>query len=96
MNYQTDTLKLDASLCTGWGLCQEVCPHAVFGREGRLAKIANPERCMECGACQRNCAAGAIQVETGVGCAAAIISGALRGTAPECGCSDKKSGCGCG
>jgi NAD-dependent dihydropyrimidine dehydrogenase PreA subunit len=93
MNYQTDTLKLDASLCTGCGLCQEVCPHAVFSLENRKAKITSPGRCMECGACMRNCVPGAVKVETGVGCAAALISGALRGTEPTCGCADKKTCC---
>ncbi len=30
---------------------------------------------MECGACARNCEPGAIQVQAGVGCAAAVILG---------------------
>ncbi|MBW8010315.1 MAG: hypothetical protein FVQ83_03600 [Chloroflexi bacterium] len=33
---------------------------------------------MECGACQMNCPFGAIQVDSGVGCAQAIIAAALR------------------
>jgi NAD-dependent dihydropyrimidine dehydrogenase PreA subunit len=93
MSYGTDSLKLENAKCTGCGYCLEVCPHAVFVWEGRRAKIANPERCMECGACQRNCAPGALAVATGVGCAAAIISGALRGTEPTCGCGDNKNSC---
>jgi hypothetical protein len=40
---------------------------------------------MECGACSLNCPAAAITVSAGVGCAAAIIIGKLRGTAPTCG-----------
>jgi formate hydrogenlyase subunit 6/NADH:ubiquinone oxidoreductase subunit I len=53
---------------------------------------------MECGACQKNCPVAAIQVETGVGCASAMIRGALTGKEPSCGCSDEgnSSGCGCG
>jgi ferredoxin len=34
---------------------------------------------MECGACQLNCPTGAIAVDSGVGCAAAMIASALRG-----------------
>jgi NAD-dependent dihydropyrimidine dehydrogenase PreA subunit len=97
MNALITSLKLDLGKCTGCGLCQEVCPHAVFVLENRKARIHLPQACMECGACQRNCAAGAIQVDTGVGCAAALISGALKGTEPECGCSSNPSNnCGCG
>jgi hypothetical protein len=48
---------------------------------------------MECGACARNCAAGALTVKAGVGCAAAVISGAIRGGEPTCGC-DSNSCCG--
>jgi Fe-S-cluster-containing hydrogenase component 2 len=45
---------------------------------------------MECGACRMNCPLGAIQVSSGVGCAAAIISG-MRGK--NAGCADA---CSCG
>jgi hypothetical protein len=34
---------------------------------------------MECDACQLNCLYQAIQVESGVGCASAMIGAALRG-----------------
>jgi hypothetical protein len=40
---------------------------------------------MECGACMRNCASGAVRVTAGVGCAAAVIGGLIRGTAASCG-----------
>jgi hypothetical protein len=52
---------------------------------------------MECGACARNCASGAIAVKAGVGCAAAIIGGMLRGTEASCGCgnaAERGSSCG--
>jgi Fe-S-cluster-containing hydrogenase component 2 len=41
----------------------------------RKASIIRREHCMECGACRMNCAAGAIQVKSGVGCVAAVING---------------------
>ena len=47
---------------------------------------------MECGACAVNCAFGAISVNTGVGCAAAISHGKLHGTEPSCGCGGFREG----
>jgi hypothetical protein len=41
---------------------------------------------MECGACAMNCQTGAVTVKSGVGCAAGIINGLLRGTEPTCDC----------
>ncbi len=81
-----ETLSLDRALCTGCRECIEVCPHAVFDMEGGKATIADRLSCMECGACMKNCAAGAIKVKAGVGCAAAVIQGMLRGTEPTCSC----------
>ena len=81
-----NTLRYDAHLCTGCGACVNVCPHAVFTMNGRLAQLARPDACMECGACRVNCPFGAIQVDSGVGCAAAIIHAALTGQKdPTCG-----------
>jgi NAD-dependent dihydropyrimidine dehydrogenase PreA subunit len=82
------TLELDADKCVGCGRCLEVCPHAVFAVEDRRARIRSRDDCMECGACAKNCPAGAISVNPGVGCAAAVISGKLKGTGPTCGCAD--------
>jgi hypothetical protein len=42
---------------------------------------------MECGACQVNCPTHAIAVESGVGCAAAMICAALTGQ-KEATCGD--------
>jgi NAD-dependent dihydropyrimidine dehydrogenase PreA subunit len=86
-----ETLKFDPALCTGCGKCIEVCPHAVFRMNGRTSSIVDRAACMECGACARNCAFGALTVKPGVGCAAAIIGGLLRGKDPTCGAE-----CGCG
>lgn len=87
------TLTLDAAKCNGCGLCSEVCPHGVFEVAQRKAKIINIDSCMECGACAMNCAKAAISVKSGVGCAAGIINGLLRGTEPSCDCGGSKSSC---
>lgn len=68
------SLRYDESKCTGCQLCTIVCPHAVFVMEGDRAKLADPDACMECGACERNCDFDAIGVDAGVGCAAAIVA----------------------
>jgi NAD-dependent dihydropyrimidine dehydrogenase PreA subunit len=86
--YQENTLVYNQELCNGCGLCTAVCPHAVFEMNGRSARLVRPQACMECGACQLNCASGAISVESGVGCAAAMLWAALKGQKEaSCGCS---------
>lgn len=80
-----ETLVLRESDCVGCGACIEVCPHAVFELEQGLARIVDRGACMECGACALNCPAKALSVTAGVGCAAAIIIGKLKGVAPTCG-----------
>jgi ferredoxin len=96
--YATNTLEYDSDLCTGCGMCSAVCPHAVFEQTGDVARLAHGERCMECGACSLNCSTGAIAVESGVGCASALMLAALRGKSADeacCGPSDDGSSC-CG
>ncbi len=72
------TLELDPAACTGCGRCVEVCPHGVFAVAEGKARITDKDACMECGACARNCAAAAIRVEVGVGCASGLINEWLR------------------
>ena len=93
------TLNYNADKCTGCGLCTDVCPHAVFELEEKKAAIIARDSCMECGACASNCPVEAIEVRSGVGCAAGIIVGSLRGTEAACDCSgkpDEPSCCGQG
>jgi NAD-dependent dihydropyrimidine dehydrogenase PreA subunit len=86
--YEVNTLVYDPELCNGCAKCVEVCPHAVYEMDGRKAVLIRPLACMECGACQLNCITGAIQVESGVGCANAMIRAALLGKKEaECSCS---------
>ena len=84
---EVHTLTYNPQACNGCAMCVAVCPHAVFQMNGRKAVLARPLDCMECGACQRNCVMGAITVESGVGCAAAMIRAALSGR--------KEATCGC-
>ncbi len=89
-----NTLQYNPELCINCDMCSVVCPHAVFAPDDRVAQLVRPEACMECGACQLNCPSGAITVDSGVGCAAAMIYAALTGRKeptcdpePESGCS---------
>ncbi|HUW14540.1 MAG TPA: mercury methylation ferredoxin HgcB [Anaerolineae bacterium] len=84
---ELNTLQYDADLCIGCEMCVIVCPHGVFSmagsgngsRNAQVARLSRPDACMECGACQLNCPTEAIAVESGVGCAAAMIRSALTG-----------------
>ena len=80
------TLELDAERCVGCGMCTQVCPHGVFAPCGAKVQIIARDACMECGACARNCPVGAIEVRSGVGCAAAILIGNPLGPDADCGC----------
>jgi len=73
-----NTLKYEPELCINCGMCSKVCPHGVFTPGKNKAKITRFEACMECGACQLNCSMKAITVESGVGCANAMILAALK------------------
>jgi NAD-dependent dihydropyrimidine dehydrogenase PreA subunit len=101
-SYRQNTLELYQDKCIGCGLCSNVCPHAVFAMGERkagglltsksVASLVNKEACMECGACQMNCPVDAVRVQSGVGCAAAMIHAALTGGPETCG--DDGSCCG--
>jgi ferredoxin len=74
---EINTLQYEAEACTGCGVCVEVCPHGVFAMNSHVALVVQPDACMECGACQKNCPFGAIVVDSGTGCAGAMIRAAL-------------------
>ncbi len=89
MKYLKDivTLQLDRDKCIGCGMCVIVCPHAVFLQDNGKVDITERDLCMECGACSMNCPTEAIKVDVGVGCASAIIIGAIKGEEPSCDCA---------
>ncbi len=89
------TLKYDSEKCAGCGRCVEVCPRGVFEMRDKRAAVMDRDLCMECGACSRNCEFSAIAVNSGVGCAAALINSIVTGGEPTCGCGDTTAGC-CG
>ena len=86
------SLHMDIARCTGCGMCREVCPHDVFVMNGKTAAIARRDACMECGACSRDCPAGALSVSAGVGCAAAVLNGLLGRSGGECCCGPAEDG----
>ncbi len=95
-SYLSNTLKYDPELCANCGMCMDVCPHGVFAPDGNAVRLVRPAACMECGACQLNCPTGAIAVDSGVGCATAMIYAALRGQ-KEVTCGEMpQPSCSCG
>ncbi|MDQ7783944.1 MAG: mercury methylation ferredoxin HgcB [Desulfomonilaceae bacterium] len=80
------TLALDEDKCTGCGACLDVCPHAVLVRHNGRVRIDDRDACMECGACATNCPVQAVTVQSGVGCAMAVINTALGRSSSSCCC----------
>jgi len=94
-SYRQNTLRYDPELCVNCGRCTEVCPHGVFVRGRERPRLHRSVACMECGACAMNCPTQAIRVQSGVGCAWAMIAAALRGKdMDECTCGPDGSCCG--
>ncbi len=93
-SYQENTLEFFPDLCINCKRCTQVCPHQVFKSGNEKTILIQKEACMECGACQVNCPAGAIKVDAGVGCAHAMVKGAITGK-ENCGCGIDDDGSGC-
>ncbi|NPV02406.1 MAG: 4Fe-4S binding protein [Brevinematales bacterium] len=87
-----ESLVIDGNKCTGCGICIDVCPHSVLEITEGKAMIIDKNYCMECGACRLNCPADAIAVNSGVGCAYAVLNGIISGKNASCGCDGDTSG----
>ena len=79
-----NTLEYDVDKCTGCKMCVIVCPHRIFQIEGKKAVVTAKDKCIECGACMRNCAFEAIKVDAGPGCAAAVLASKFGGKKEVC------------
>ncbi len=78
------TLRLAQEACIGCGMCLAVCPQEVFAMEHGKVRIIEQDACMECGACMVNCPAGALWVQSGVGCAQAVLNVMLGRSREAC------------
>jgi len=97
-SYAENSLRYHQERCINCRRCTEVCPHQVFVPGEKHVALAEPSACMECGACAVNCPVQAIEVESGVGCAWAMIGAAIRGKdmdSGECSCGGPDGSC-CG
>jgi ferredoxin len=97
-SYLENTLNYHPERCINCQRCTQVCPHGVFAEGEERVELIQPSACMECGACALNCPVQAIEVQSGVGCAWAMISAAIRGKSMdsgECGCGGENGSC-CG
>ena len=97
-SYTENTLRYHQDRCINCKRCTQVCPHGVFAEGEEHVELVRLAACMECGACALNCPVRAIEVQSGVGCAWAMISAALRGKdldSGECSCGGETGSC-CG
>jgi ferredoxin len=91
-----NTLSYQPEKCINCNRCIQVCPHNVFTSGEKYISIHNHDDCMECGACQVNCPTEALLVDSGVGCAAAMIFSAVTGKDVSCGGDEDEDDSCCG
>ena len=55
--------EVDATRCTGCGLCPQVCPTDCLAMGRHLPWLARPLDCVRCGLCVAVCPVDAVSVE---------------------------------
>jgi formate hydrogenlyase subunit 6/NADH:ubiquinone oxidoreductase subunit I len=61
-----DLPALDAALCTGCGLCPEVCPTSCLEMGSHVPWLPRPADCVSCSLCVLVCPAGALRMVSGI------------------------------
>jgi ferredoxin len=55
--------NVDVNLCTGCGICVDVCPHQALEMVDGMAKLVRPEDCDGIGECVDACPVQAITLQ---------------------------------
>lgn len=53
--------KIDTELCSGCGVCVDVCPMYAISIRGEKAAV-DAQKCSGCGVCEDECPMGAVHV----------------------------------
>ena len=87
-------IAIDQDLCTGCGICGEICPFGIpqANGDGKF-EMFEPERCTECSACKRNCPTMAILLKEQKGCGCLWNARAEAKNAQNS--CDTQNSCGC-
>ncbi len=91
---ELNSLRYDPQKCVNCELCIFVCPHAVFTHGENVVVDVKMNDCMECGACAVNCPTEAIEVDSGVGCAYAMMRNSITGQSDSICSANVKTSCG--
>lgn len=54
---------VDATLCTGCGLCPAICPAVCLAMDAALPWLPRPRDCVSCALCAAVCPTGAIAMQ---------------------------------
>jgi len=57
------TYRIDATACTGCGLCLRNCPVEAIAGEKKKTHVLDPNKCVKCGACRESCKFKAVIIE---------------------------------